>query len=322
MITIPSTFASTPSEVYIISSDTNAEVKTMKLKAVNDRGIPKPVSSFVITPDNIVSVQQNGKVTVFSTFILTFSGAKIYDTRGIPTDIPISPNGVVSLATFPAGIYALDVTVNNSLAYESIINIGQQPQQQVNQYIYTINQRTEVSVTCPVNSTLVNGTCIPSPSPIICPVNGTSTNQTCPPLPLPNSTIPLPNGTFPNGTIPISNLTGPTPPETNTTGPTPPEGGEGDGGDNQTEFFEPQPECPEGEQVAPDGFSCEPVPEECGEGEELVDGQCQPMPTEGAVPDEEIGGGGGTNGGDTNGGDTNGGGTSDGGTNGGGEIFE
>jgi hypothetical protein len=309
LITTPSTFASTPSDLYIVSSDTDAEVKTMELKAVNDRGISKPVSSFVISPENVVSVQQNGKVTVFSTFPLAFSGVKIYDTRGIPTDIPISTNGEVSLATLPAGVYALDVIVNNSFAYESIINIGQQPQQQVNQYLYTVNQRTDVSVTttvtCPVNSTLVNGTCVPSPSPIICPENGTSTNQTCPIFPLPNFTIPLPNGTFPNGTIPtpngtlpngtipITNLTQPTPPETNATEPTPPGGGGGDDGDNQTTFSEPPLECPEGEQLAPDGLSCEPISSEelmpaCGEGEELVDGQCQLVPTdEDLAVDEE-----------------------------------
>jgi uncharacterized membrane protein YgcG len=327
MFTIPTSFSSTPSDVYIVSSDANAEVKTMGLKAVNNGGITKLVSGFLISPDNVVSVEQNGKVTVFSTFSLAFSGARISDIGGNPRIIPISTNGEVSFATLPAGVYTLDVIVDDRLAYESIINIGQQPQQQVNQVINRVNQRTDVSVTttftCPVNSTLVNGTCVPSLSPIICPDNGTSTNQTCPIFPLPNSTIPLPNGTFPNGTIPapngtlpngtipISNLTEPISPGTNATEPTPPGGGGGDDGDNQTAFFEPQLECPEGEQVAPDGLSCEPIPEECGEGEELVDGQCQPVPTEeDTVTDEEISGdegGGDEGGGDEGGGDEGGG---------------
>jgi hypothetical protein len=322
----------------------------MELKAVNDGGVTKPASGFAISPDNVVAVEQNGKVTVFSTFSLAFSGARISDIGGNPRIIPISTNGEVSFATLPAGVYTLDVIVDDRLAYESIINIGQQPQQQVNQFINTVNQRTDVSVTttftCPVNSTLVNGTCVPSPSPIICPANGTSTNQTCPlPIPLPNGTfpngtIPAPNGTLPNATIPISNLTGLTPPITNQTEPTPGTNqteptpgtnqteptppGSGGGGDNQTAFFEPQLECPEGEQVAPDGLSCEPipeecaegeelvdgqclpVPEECGEGEELVDGQCEPIPIEDSAQDEEISGdegGGDEGGGDEGGGD-------------------
>jgi uncharacterized membrane protein YgcG len=389
MFTIPTGFSSTPSDVYIVSSDANAEVKTMELKAVNDGGTTKPVSGFIISPDNVVSVNQNGKVTVFSTFSLAFSGARLSDIGGNPRIIPISTNGEVSFATLPAGVYTLDVIVDDRLAYESIINIGQQPQQEVNQFITTVNQRTDVSettiITCPVNSTLVNGTCVPSPSPIICPPNGTSTNQTdCPVIPLPNSTIPLPNGTFPNGTIPTpngtlpngtipapngtlpngtipiatlnltqptspgTNETEPTPPGTNETEPTPPgtnttdptsPGGGGDGGDNQTAFFEPPIECPEGEQVASDGLSCEPIPiectegeelvdglcqiipEECAEGEELVDGLCQPIPTDDVVPDEEISGdeGGGDEGGGDEGGGDEGGGDEGGGDEGGGD---
>ncbi len=44
--------------------------------------------------------------------------------------------------------------------------------------------------------------------------------------------------------------------------------------------------CPEGEQLAADGLGCEPImaeeptPIECSEGEELIDGQCQAIPTE------------------------------------------
>jgi hypothetical protein len=92
--------------------------------------------------------------------------------------------------------------------------------------------------------------------------------------------------------------------------------GGGDGGPNQTAFSEPPLECPEGEQVTPDGLSCEPIPEECGEGEELVDGQCQPIPTEeDTVTDEEISGdegGGDEGGGDEGGGDEGGGGAEEG----------
>jgi hypothetical protein len=245
-------------------------------------------------------------------------------------DVPISTNGEVSFATFHAGVYTLDVIVNDRLAYESIINIGQQPQQQVNQFINTVNQRTYVFV----NGTQGNGT-----NPI-----GNGTN------PIGNGTNPIGNGTNPigNGTNPIGNGTSPTlpgtnatepteptppgtnatepteptPPGTNATEPTPPDGGGGGGGSNQTAFFEPPPECPEGEQLSPDGLNCEPIgteepmPVECGEGEELVDGQCQIIPTEDEEADlelEENGdeggdeGGGDEGGGDEGGGDEGGG---------------
>src|SRR5918995_847292 len=200
------------SDVYIVSSNIDAEVKTMVLKAVNDGGISKPVSGFAITPNNIVTVQQNGKVTVFSTFPLAFSGAKISDISGNIVDVPISTNGEVSFATFPAGVYTLDVIVNDRLAYESIINIGQQPQQLVNQFINTVNQRTYV---------FVNGT----------QGNGTS--------PIGNGTSPIGNGTSPigNGTSPIGNGTSPTLPGTNATEPTEPT----PPGTNATEPTEPTP---------------------------------------------------------------------------------
>jgi len=55
---------------------------------------------------------------------------------------------------------------------------------------------------------------------------------------------------------------------------------------------EPSIECPEGEQPTADGLGCEPimaeepVPVECDEGEELINGECQATPTE-EIPTEE-----------------------------------
>ena len=80
MITTSSVFASTSSDIFIVSSDSNAEVKTMELKAVNENGEVRSVSGFAISIENIVSVEQNGKVTVFSAPTSpTFTSAKITD---------------------------------------------------------------------------------------------------------------------------------------------------------------------------------------------------------------------------------------------------
>ena len=55
-------------------------------------------------------------------------------------------------------------------------------------------------------------------------------------------------------------------------------------------------ECPEGEQLTPDGLGCEPIMAEeptqieCDEGEELIDGQCQAIPTEEEDTDGDEGG--------------------------------
>jgi len=59
-------FASTSNDVFIVSSDSGAEVKTMELRAVKENGEVRKVSSFAITTENVVSVERDGKVTVFS----------------------------------------------------------------------------------------------------------------------------------------------------------------------------------------------------------------------------------------------------------------
>ena len=220
------------------------------------------------------------------------------------------PGGMWSLQGLIPGKHTLDVTADMSSSgilgtYETylvVLEPGQQPLPPTKVIGQITIEYTEV---CPGNSTLVNRTCVNAPPPtppIICPI-GIPTNRTCTPLPLPNTTIPLPNTT-----IPLPNTTGSTLPGANATGSTQLGGG---GGVNQT--IVPRPPCPEGEQPSPDGLGCEsigieePMPIICSEGEELVDGQCQGIPTddEGEPEPEENGGSeGGDNG---NGGNGNGG---------------
>ena len=254
------------------------------------------------------------------------------------------PGGMWSLQGLIPGKHTLDVTADMSSSgilgtYETylvVLEPGQQPLPPTKVIGQITIDNTEV---CPGNSTLVNRTCVNAPPPtppIICPI-GIPTNRTCTPLPLPNTTIPLPNTTIPlpnttiplpNTTIPLPNTTGSTLPGANATGSTQLGGG---GGVNQT--IVPRPPCPESEQPSPGGLRCEPIgiekplPIICSEGEELVDGQCQAIPTddEGEPEPEENGGseggdeGGGDNGngGNANGGNANGGNANGGNGNGG-----
>jgi hypothetical protein len=135
MFTVPSGFASTPSDVYIVSSDANAEVKTMELRAVNENGEVKSVSDFAISIENVVSVERNGKVTVFSAPTSpTFTSAKITDVNDNTVDIPITETGVIPLAGFSEGVYTLDVIVDDRFAFECIVVIGpEEGQEQINQ---------------------------------------------------------------------------------------------------------------------------------------------------------------------------------------------
>jgi hypothetical protein len=328
----------------------------MKLKAVKENGEVRPVSGFAISIENVVSVERNGKVTVFSAPTSpTFTSAKITDINDNTVDIPITDTGVISFAGYREGVYTLDVIVNDRFAFECIVVIGPEEGQQqiINKQITEVNQQTDVNIITKKFEKGINKerVCLFTPSHPICkppcpkgwgmnedgqcfPINkkcppgywraDDDESGACVPIPVfcidifppppgcPGYNPALINGTSGgNVTDGIGNATDTTP-QPNATDTTPPDtplvnltqsegsdGGGGDGGANETITPEPPPECPEGEQLAPDGLSCvpivteepimaeEPTPIECGEGEELIDGQCQAIPTEEeTAPDE------------------------------------
>lgn len=51
MITSSGAFASTSGDVFIVSSDSNSEVKTMELRAINENGEVRMVSDFTISTE-------------------------------------------------------------------------------------------------------------------------------------------------------------------------------------------------------------------------------------------------------------------------------
>jgi hypothetical protein len=285
------------------------------------------VTGFIVSPEDVVQVNQGENLLVATSPDLIPQQVTLRNLQGQQINLMPLPGGMWSLQGLIPGMYTLDVTADMSSSgilgtYETylvVLEPGQQPLPPTTVISQITIEYTEV---CPGNSTLVNGTCInpPPQSPIFCPT-GTPTNRTCIPLPLPNTTIPLPNTTIPlpNTTIPLPNATEPTLPGANATGSTQPGGG---GGVNQTIVPQPPLECPKGEQPSPDGLRCEPIgieepmPIICSEGEELVDGQCQTIPTDdvGEPELEENGGSeGGDEGGDEGGEDTGDGGNGDGG---------
>ena len=82
MIITSGAFASMSSNLFIVSSDSGAEVKTMELKAVKEDREVRRVSGFAITTDNVVSVERDSKVTVFSAPTSPdFTSAKLTETQ-------------------------------------------------------------------------------------------------------------------------------------------------------------------------------------------------------------------------------------------------
>ena len=349
MIISSGAFATTSSDLFIVSSDTGAEVKTMKLKAVKEDGEVRKVSGFAISIENVVSVERNGKVTVFSAPTSPkFTSAKLTDINDNTVEIPITDAGVISLAGYSEGVYTLDVIVDDRYAFECILVIGPEEgkQQIINKQITEVNQQTDVNIIkkkferginkakvclftpshpickpdpktgkCPPRWAMnEDGQCFPHylkcpegywradddesgacvkkpvvciaifPPPPGCPVynpasvNGTSGG---------NVTDSIGNATE-TDTTPQPNATDTTPPNIPPVNLTQSDGSDGGGAPNMTEpaEFGPLVECKEGEQLAPDGLSCEPIipepPIECSEGEQLSpDGlSCVPIVTE------------------------------------------
>src|SRR5918995_914487 len=182
MIISTGAFATTSSDLFIVSSDSGAEVHTMKLKAVKENGEVRPVSGFAISIENVVSVERNGKVTVFSAPTSpTFTSAKITDINDNTVDIPITDTGVISFAGYREGVYTLDVIVEDRFAFECIVVIGPEEGQQqiINKQITEVNQQTDVNIITKKFEKGINKerVCLFTPSHPICkPINGK-----CPP---------------------------------------------------------------------------------------------------------------------------------------------
>src|SRR5215204_163069 len=149
MIISSGAFATTSSDLFIVSSDTGAEVKTMKLKAVKEDGEVRKVSGFAISIENVASVERNGKVTVFSAPTSPeFTSAKLTDINDNTVEIPITDAGVISLAGYSEGVYTLDVIVDDRYAFECILVIGPEEgkQQIINKQITEVNQQTDINI--------------------------------------------------------------------------------------------------------------------------------------------------------------------------------
>jgi hypothetical protein len=283
--------ASASTEIALFSSDSdfllisgNGDNAKMKLKATNENGKTNKVSDFQLTADNVLNIKTGDKVDVKDNAV--FTKAITTDAGNNQKVIGITSDGVIDFAGYNQGAYTLDVVVDDDRAYEAIIGIGGHAQESVK----SVNKEITYKIYYGNftggggNNTRGNNTS-----------GGGSGNMTIGGGGGSNMTIG--GGGGGNNMTETGNFAG----------------SSGGGGSNMTQGItefatmpvEPgnpcleDPQSEECEQIRSkscDALGCpgypivepEPEPIECDEGEELVDGQCQPIATNPVEPDDPV----------------------------------
>ena len=272
----------------------NGDSAKMELKATNDNGKLNRVSDFQLTADNVLSTEVGDMATVNDN--VDFTKAITTDARNNQKAIGITSNGVIDFAGYTQGVYTLDVVVDDDRAYEAIIVIGGQTHESVKSVNKEITFEIYNGTGGSGNFTKGNNTSGGGSGNITRSGSGSGGNMT-------------ENGNFAgsggsNMTIGGSGGSG----GDNMTGNENFAGSGGDGGSNMTQGITqfatvPEPvnpcikdpqseECEQIRSQSCDALGCpgypilepEPEPIECDEGEELVDGQCQPTDTNPVEP--------------------------------------
>jgi hypothetical protein len=271
----------------------NGDTAKMELKATNDDGKSNRISDFQLTADNVLTTEVGDKVTVLDN--VDFTKAVTTDARNNQKAIGITSNGIIDFAGYIQGVYTLDVVVDDDRAYEAIIVIGGQTHESVKSVNKEITFEIYNGTGGNGNFTKGNNTSGGGSGNNTSSGNGGGSNMT-------------ENGNFGSGgsnmTIGGSGGSG----GSNMTENGNFAGSGGDGGSNMTQEITefatvPEPvnpciddpqseECEQIRSQSCDALGCpgypilepEPEPIECDEGEELVDGQCQPADTNPVEP--------------------------------------
>ena len=259
----------------------NGDSAKMELKATNDDGKSNRISDFQLTADNVLSTEVGDKVTVKDN--VDFTKAVTTDARDNQKAVGITSNGMIDFAGYNQGVYTLDVVVDDDRAYEAIIVIGGQTHESVKSVNKEITFEIYNGTGGSGNFTKGNNTSGGGNGNITSSGSGGGDNMT-------------ENGNFAGSGG--DNMT-----ENGNFA-----GSGGDGGSNMTQGITqfatvPKPvnpciedpqseECEQIRSQSCDALGCpgypilEPQPEpiECGEGEELVDGQCVSLDTDPVEP--------------------------------------
>jgi hypothetical protein len=137
---VTQSFASTSNNLTITGNDDTA---LMELKATKENGKSTKVSDFRLEADNVLYINQNDKVTVQDN--ADFTRALVTDSNDNEKRIGIT-DGSIDFAGYAQGVYTLDVVVDDRRAYEAIIVIGEQDEQEVNKEITRVNNKQIVNI--------------------------------------------------------------------------------------------------------------------------------------------------------------------------------
>ena len=140
-------FSSTERLFIVNVNESEENAKEMELKATKENGQTTREDDFEITLENVISIEQNGKVRVFAPDNgVSFTKARTIDINDDGQNIDISPSGEISFAGYSPGVYTLDVIVDDRLAYECIVAIGEQSDEDIARIIERENTREIIEI--------------------------------------------------------------------------------------------------------------------------------------------------------------------------------
>ena len=115
----------------------------MELKATKQNGRTNTVSDFEIAADNVLYIEQGDSVTVSENVKVT--KVQTIDSVDKKKELPASRQ--ISFNGYSEGSYILDVTIDDRLAYEAIVVVGEEDEETVNKQITKVNNQVYIYIT-------------------------------------------------------------------------------------------------------------------------------------------------------------------------------
>jgi hypothetical protein len=121
----------------------NGDTGLMELKATKQNGRTNAVNDFEITADNVLYIEQGDTVTVSDNVKVT----KVQTIDSVDKKKELPAGRQISFNGYSEGSYILDVTIDDRLAYEAIVVVGDEDEETVNKQITKVNDQVYIYIT-------------------------------------------------------------------------------------------------------------------------------------------------------------------------------